>query len=70
MNLVIDGSVTGSGRPSRMHDTNRGITEPREYMTLPYLTQETVGLLPCVLHAQACATFSISAFVMPIALMG
>ena len=49
---------------------NSGITEPREYMTLPYRTQETVVALCGLLRACAWATFSIIALVMPIALTG
>ncbi len=31
----MSGSVTVSGRPERTCSTNSGITEPREYITLP-----------------------------------
>ena len=41
-NRVIVGSVTVSGWPLRSCSTKSGMTEPREYITLPYRTQETV----------------------------
>src|ERR1017187_8026703 len=39
-NRVIDGSVTGSGRPCMMQRMKRGRTEPLEYMKLTYRTTE------------------------------
>ena len=32
---AVDGSVTVRGRPSASWRTNRGMTDPREYITLP-----------------------------------
>jgi hypothetical protein len=49
---------------------NRGMTEPREYITFPYRTQQTVVEASSSIIVEEIATFSISAFVMPIALMG
>src|SRR5665647_2740470 len=46
------------------------MTEPREYMTLPYRVTETVVLDLGWLRANACAVFSISALDMPMALTG
>ena len=69
-NRVIAGSVTVSGRPALICSMNSGITEPREYMTLPYRTQETVVALFGLFRACAWATFSIRALLIPIALTG
>ena len=49
---------------------NSGMTDPREYMTLPYLVTATRICESGWLRAKACAVFSISAFDMPIALTG
>ena len=49
---------------------NRGITEPREYMTLPYRVTATVMCEAGWLRANACAVFSIRALLMPIAFTG
>ena len=67
---VIAGSVTVSGPPRRAWSTKRGMTEPRENMTLPYRTQETIVEASGLVREWAWATFSISALVMPIALTG
>lgn len=69
-NRVIVGSVTVGARPALICSTKRGITEPREYMTLPYRTQETTVRLRGLLRAYAWATFSINALLIPIALIG
>ena len=46
------------------------MTEPLEYITFPYRTQQTVvGVLSSIIVDEM-ATFSINAFVMPMALMG
>jgi len=66
---VIAGSVTVSGWPARNCCTNRGITEPRDHITLPYRVSAIVIPLAWV-RAKACAVFSIRAFVIPIALTG
>ena len=69
-NRVIVGSVTVSGWPARICSMNSGMTEPREYITLPYRTHETVVCAPGLFRACAWATFSMRALVMPIALTG
>src|SRR5699024_10095567 len=69
-NRVIVGSVTVRGSPASACFTNSGITEPREHMTFPYLTVDTVVPLDGLFRAKACAVFSMSALDMPIALMG
>jgi len=46
------------------------MTEPLEHITFPYRTQQTVvGALSSIIVDET-ATFSINAFVIPIALMG
>jgi len=46
------------------------MTDPREYMTLPYRVTDTTVFDFGWLRANAWAVFSIKAFVMPIALTG
>jgi hypothetical protein len=62
--------VTVIGWPARICWTNRGITEPRDSITLPYRTVDTTVRAVGLLRAKAWATFSIIALDMPIALMG
>lgn len=69
-NRVIFGLVMVIGLPARTCSTNNGITEPREYMTLPYRVTDTVVEDSGWLRANAIATRSIMALLMPIALTG
>ena len=68
INRVMDGSVTVMGWPFRIWSIHSGMTLPREHMTLPYRVQQ-MRVFPEV-RDLATATFSSSALVMPMALMG
>src|SRR6516165_5578455 len=70
MNLVISGSVTVIGVLALIWLTKRGITEPRDAITLPYRVTQMVLWPLARLRDFATATFSISAFDIPIALIG
>src|ERR1039458_7463328 len=69
-NRVIDGSVTGKGRPCVMQRMKRGTTDPLEYMTFPYRTTEATVSLVGLARAHAWTSFSMRAFVIPIVLIG
>src|SRR5690606_32192628 len=65
---VIFGSVTVRGCLFLICCTNKGITDPREAITLPYLVRHTVVFFKS--REAAIATFSIIALEIPIALIG
>ena len=58
------------GRPCLSWLTKSGMTEPREYMTFPYRVSETTVEEVGWWRAKAWAVFSMSALVMPMALIG
>ena len=59
-----------NGLPSLSCDTNNGITEPRDAITLPYrVAQKTVSPSTCI-RALDTMVFSINALDIPIALIG
>lgn len=64
------GSVIVIGLPARIWSINKGITLPREHMTLPYRVQEITVPVPLASLALARITFSIIALLIPMALMG
>ncbi|GGR34498.1 hypothetical protein GCM10010196_30690 [Agromyces mediolanus] len=64
------GSVTVNGRPASSCETKSGITEPREYMTLPYRVTEMTVSESRLFLAIDIAVFSMSALLIPIALIG
>ena len=68
MNLVILGSVTVIGLPALIWSIHRGMTDPLEHITLPYLVQQIL-VLPLYLDF-AIATDSSNDFDLPIALIG
>ena len=70
MNRVIAGSVIVIGSPLRIWLTISGMTEPRVAMTLPYRVPQRTVSLSLRLRDLATITFSISAFDIPMALMG
>jgi hypothetical protein len=65
LNLVILGSVIGIIPPFFFISIKKGITEPLEPITFPYLTTENlIGLLPLILLA-AINNLSEASFVAP-----
>src|SRR5690606_13028720 len=64
------GSVKVNALPALSCSTKSGITEPREHITFPYRTVDTTVRAVGLLRAKACATFSIIALDMPMALTG
>ena len=70
MKRVMLGSVTVSGFPALIWATNNGITEPREAITLPYRVAHSSVSVDDKLRDFATITFSISALVWPMALIG
>ena len=68
---VISGLVMVTGFPALICSIKRGMTDPLEHITLPYLVQQmTVSPLSAATRAFAATTCSIIAFEMPIALIG
>src|SRR4051812_47631372 len=70
MKRVMFGSVIVRGLPALIWATNNGITEPREAITLPYRVAHSSVSLDDRLRDLATMTFSISALVWPMALIG
>ena len=70
MKRVILGFVIVKGFPSSIWSQNSGMTEPREAMTLPYRVRHRTGSPGSICRERAITFFSMTAFVMPIALMG
>ena len=68
INRVMEGSVTVMGFPALIWSIHKGMTLPREHITLPYRVQQ-IFVLPDI-RDLAMATFSSMAFVMPMELMG
>ena len=70
MNRVMAGSVTVSSFPSLIWLMKRGMTEPREHMTLPYLVQQMAVFSGETVLDLATITFSIMALEVPMAFTG
>ncbi|MNR24311.1 hypothetical protein D3C85_1413830 [compost metagenome] len=62
------GSVIVKAPPDCICFKNKGITDPLDAITLPYLVRQTVVSFKFL--EAAIATFSIKAFEIPIALIG
>lgn len=67
---AILGFVIVRGFPSSIRSQNSGMTEPREAMTLPYRVKHRTGFPGSICLERAITFFSMTAFVIPIALMG